>query len=152
MPQRNEVLLYIAALLHEVGLFVSNRSHHKHSMYLIRNSELFGLGKKDLLLAALVARYHRRASPQPTHEGYATLERDERVAVSKMAAILRLAVALDESRSQRIHEVICSREDSRLVISVPMVEDLSLEQLSLKQNGSMFEETYGMPVLLRMAK
>ena len=35
---------------------------------------------------------------------------------------------------------------------VPMVEDLSLEQLSLKQNGSMFEETYGLPVLLRMAK
>ena len=152
LPQRNEVLLYIAALLHEVGLFVSNRSYHKHSMYLIRNSELFGLGKKDLLLSALVARYHRRASPQPTHEGYATLERDERVAVSKMAAILRIAIALDESRSQRIHEVICSREDSRLVISVPMVEDLSLEQLSLKQNGSLFEETYGLPVLLRMAK
>ena len=39
----------------DVGLFVSNRSYHKHSMYLIRNSELFGLGKKDLLLAALVA-------------------------------------------------------------------------------------------------
>ncbi|MGI8978535.1 MAG: exopolyphosphatase [Pirellulaceae bacterium] len=152
LPRRNEVLLYVAALLHEVGLFVSNRSYHKHSMYLIRNSELFGLGKKDLLLASLVARYHRRASPQATHEGYATLERDERVAVSKMSAILRIAIALDESRSQRIHEVICSREDSRLVISVPMVEDLSLEQLSLKQNGSLFEETYGMSVLLRMAK
>jgi exopolyphosphatase/guanosine-5'-triphosphate,3'-diphosphate pyrophosphatase len=152
LPPRNEVLLYVAALLHEVGLFVSNRSYHKHSMYLIRNSELFGLGKKDLLLAALVARYHRRASPQPTHEGYATLERDERVAVAKMSAILRIAIALDESRSQRIHEVVCSHEDSRLVISVPMVEDLSLEQLSLKQNGSLFEETYGMPVLLRMAK
>src|SRR3954471_7190336 len=125
LSPRYEVILQVAALLHEIGLFVSNRSYHKHSLYLIRNSELFGLGKKDLLLAALVARYHRRASPQPTHEGYAMLDRDERVAVAKMAAILRVADALDESRSQRIHEVICQRENNRLIINVPKVEDLS---------------------------
>jgi exopolyphosphatase/guanosine-5'-triphosphate,3'-diphosphate pyrophosphatase len=152
LPPRYEVVLYVAALLHEIGLFVSNRSYHKHSLYIIRNSELFGLGKKDLLLSALVARYHRRASPQPTHEGYATLERDERVAVAKMAAILRVADALDESRSQRIHEMRAEREGDRLVISIPLVEDLSLETLALKQTGSLFEETFGFPVLLRMAK
>jgi exopolyphosphatase/guanosine-5'-triphosphate,3'-diphosphate pyrophosphatase len=149
LAPRHEVILQVAALLHEIGLYVSNRSYHKHTMYLIRNSELFGLGRRDQLLAALVARYHRRASPQPTHEGYATLDRDGRVAVTKLAAILRLAIALEESRSQRICEVICSRENGRLVISVPRVDDLSLEQLALKQNVSLFEETYGMPVLLR---
>jgi exopolyphosphatase/guanosine-5'-triphosphate,3'-diphosphate pyrophosphatase len=152
LPPRSEVILFVAALLHEIGLFVSNRSYHKHSLYLVRNSELFGMGKKDLLLAALVARYHRRSSPQPTHEGYSTLDRDERVAVAKMAAILRVADALDESRSQRIHEVQCSREEDRFVISVPLVEDLSLEQLALKQTGALFEETFGMPILLRMAR
>lgn len=152
LPPRNEVILYLAALLHEIGLFVSNRSYHKHTMYLIRNSELFGLGRRDQLLSALVARYHRRASPQPTHEGYATLDREGRVAVAKMAAILRVAIALDESRSQRIHEVVVAREGGRLVISVPRVEDLSLEQLALKQSGSLFEETYGTPVLLRVAR
>jgi exopolyphosphatase/guanosine-5'-triphosphate,3'-diphosphate pyrophosphatase len=152
LSPRYEVVLYVAALLHEIGLFVSNRSYHKHSLYLIRNSELFGLGKKELLLAALVARYHRRASPQATHEGYATLERDERVAVAKMAAILRVADALDESRSQRIHEAQVQPEGDRIVISIPLVEDLSLEMLALKQNGTLFEETFGMPVLLRMAK
>jgi exopolyphosphatase/guanosine-5'-triphosphate,3'-diphosphate pyrophosphatase len=151
LPPRMEVVLNVAALLHEIGLFVSNRSYHKHSLYLIRNSDLFGLAKKDLLLAALVARYHRRASPQPDHEGYATLDRDERVAVAKLAAILRAADALDESRSQRIHEVEVAREGDRLVISIPLVEDLSLEALALKQSGSLFEETFGMPVLLRMA-
>jgi exopolyphosphatase/guanosine-5'-triphosphate,3'-diphosphate pyrophosphatase len=152
LTSRYEVILQVAALLHEIGLFVSNRSYHKHSLYLIRNSELFGLGKKDLLLAALVARYHRRASPQPTHEGFATLDRDERVAVAKLAAILRVADALDESRSQRIHELTVEYERDRLVISIPLVEDLSLENLALKQNGALFEETYGTPVLLRMAQ
>jgi len=152
LTPRFEVILYVAALLHEIGLYVSNRSYHKHSMYLIRNSELFGLGKRDVLLASLVARYHRRASPQATHEGYNTLDREGRVAVAKMAALLRVAIALDESRSQRIHELTCAYEGGRLVISIPRVEDLSLEQLALKQNGALFEETFGMPVLLRMAR
>jgi exopolyphosphatase / guanosine-5'-triphosphate,3'-diphosphate pyrophosphatase len=151
LSPRYEIILQVAALLHEIGLFVSNRSYHKHSLYLIRNSELFGLGKKDLLLAALVARYHRRASPQPAHEGYAMLDRDERVAVAKMAALLRVADALDESRSQRIHEIQLEREGDRLMISIPLVEDLSLENLALKQTGGLFEETFGTPVVLRMA-
>jgi exopolyphosphatase/guanosine-5'-triphosphate,3'-diphosphate pyrophosphatase len=146
------VILHVAALLHEIGAYISNRAMHKHSMYLIRNSEIFGLGKRFLLLVALVSRYHRRASPQPGHEGYAILNREERVAVSKMAALLRVAVALDESRSQRLHDFSCSVEDSRLVISIPREEDLSLEQLALKQNGSLFEEIFGLRVLLRIAR
>ena len=152
LDPRHEALLHVAALLHEVGAYVSNRSMHKHSMYLIRNSEIFGLGKRNLLLVALVARYHRRASPQPTHEGYATLNREERVAVAKMAALLRVAAALDESRSQRIHDFSCSVEDSRLVISIPRAEDLSLEQLAMRQNGSLFEEIFGLRVLLRISR
>lgn len=149
LEHRQEIILYLAALLHEIGLYVSFQSHHKHSMYLIRNSELFGLGRKDVLLVALVARYYRRASPQPDHEGYSTLGRDDRVAVAKLAALLRVAVSLGESRSKRITEFRLVREDGRLVIVIPDVEDLSLEQLALRQNGAMFEEVFGMPVLLR---
>lgn len=152
LDSRYEIILYIAALLHEIGLFVSNRSSHKHSMYLIQNSELFGLSRRDVLLVALVARYHRRALPKPEHEGYASLDRDGRVIVAKLAAILRLAIALDESRSQRIHELQASHENGRVVISTPDVEDLSLEQLALRQNGSLFEETFGMPVMLRKTR
>ena len=98
LEPRYAIILYVAALLHEIGLFVSTRSSHKHSMYLIMNSELFGLSNRDVLLVALTARYHRRASPKPEHDGYASLARDGRVAVAKMAAILRVAVALDDSR------------------------------------------------------
>ncbi len=152
LDPRHEVILYVAALLHEVGQFISIRSHHKHAMYVIRNSELFGLSRRDLNLVALTVRYHRRASPQPTHEGYTALDREDRVAVSKMAALLRVAVALDESRSQRIKELECRREDSQLVISVPGVDDLSLEQLAMRQSGSLFEEILGMSVQLRVKR
>ncbi|MBP89449.1 MAG: exopolyphosphatase [Planctomycetaceae bacterium] len=149
LDQRYAVILYIAALLHEIGLYIGYPSHHKHSMYLIRNSELFGLARKEVLLTALVARYYRRATPQSGHEGYTTLGRDERVAVSKLAAILRLAVALDDSRSQRIQKIQCKIEDGRLVVSAPDVPDLSLEQLALRQTGSLFEDVFGLQVQLR---
>ncbi len=150
LDSRFEVILYVAALLHEVGLYVNVRSHHKHAMYLIRNSELFGLSRQDLLLVALVARYHRRASPLATHEGYATLDRNSRVAVSKLAAILRVAIALDGSRTGRIKEMRCVRQRDYLSIQLPGVSDVSLEELALRQSVGLFEEIFGMTVRLRL--
>ncbi len=148
---RHEVLLYVAALLHDVGYAVNARSHHKHSMYLIENGELFGLSRGDSLLAALTARYHRRASPKPIHEGYSTLDWESRTSIVKMAAILRVADALDRANCQRIRDLICSRDRGMFVISVPGVDDLSLEQLALSQKATLFKEVYGMRVLLRNA-
>ena len=149
LDPRYELLLRVAALLHEIGLYISTGAYHKHSMYLIQNSELFGLSRSDVQLVSLTARYHRRASPKPAHTVFTALNRDQRIAVVKMAAMLRVADALEASHAQRLHELRFSRESGRLVISIPQVEDLSLEQLALKQSGSLFEETFGMPVLLR---
>ena len=149
LDPRYELLLRVAALLHEVGLYINTGSYHKHSMYLIQHSELFGLSRSDVQLVALTARYHRRASPKPTHTVFTSLNRDQRIAVVKMAAMLRVADALEASHGQRLHELKFSREGGRLVIAIPQIEDLSLEQLALKQSGTLFESTFGMPVLLR---
>lgn len=149
LDHRYETILYVAALLHEIGLYVSHGAYHKHTMYLIQNSEIFGLSMDDLQLVALVARYHRRASPQSTHEGYAVLNRELRVAVSKLAALLRIAIALDETRSQRITEIACSSTADQLVITVPGVHDLSVEQLAIEQASILFREIFGSSVLLR---
>lgn len=152
LEPRFSVLLKIAALLHEIGMYIGVSSYHKHSMYLIQNSELFGLSRRDLALVAHVARYHRRASPKPIHPGYATLDREDRVIVAKLAGMLRISDALDRSYSQRIKEFTCSIQGERLVISIPGVEDLSLEQVALKQTVNLFEETFGLSVLLRRSR
>ena len=151
LDQRYEILLRAAALLHEIGTFVSSRSHHKHSMYLIANSELFGLTTRETLLIALVARYHRRAQPLPTHEGYATLDRPGRIIVAKLAAILRVADALDRVHAQRIREIRFARDKDQLVILTDTVDDVTLEALALEQKGDMFASVYGMRVVLRSA-
>ena len=151
LEPRFGMLLHTAALLHEIGRFVSSRSLHKHSMYLVQQSDLFGLTRTDMLLVALVARYHRGASPKVTHLGYSKLDRDQRIAVTKLAALLRVATAMDASRSGRVSEFDCHESGGKLVITVPGVEDLSIEQLTLNRNGLLFEQIFGQSVLLRAA-
>jgi exopolyphosphatase/guanosine-5'-triphosphate,3'-diphosphate pyrophosphatase len=141
-------LLAVAAILHDIGMFVSARSHHKHSMYLIQNSELFGLSRRDILLVALTARYHRRSSPKIVHQEYAALDSEGRLAVAKMASILRVADSLDRSHSQRIASIECRREKDSFAIAIPNVEDLTLEQLAIQNKCDMFEDVYGMSVVL----
>ncbi len=143
------MLLHIAALLHEVGQFVSSGDYHKHSMYLITHSELFGLNQSDLELVGLIARYHRKSLPKAKHRGYSRLDRDRRIAVSKLSALLRIADALDGSRSQRVCEIKCERDDGSLVIRAKGVQDLSLEQMSLRQKGELFEDVFGLRVTLQ---
>ncbi len=149
LDSRHRLLLYVSALLHEIGGFVSNTSMHKHSMYLITNSELFGLSQEDELLVGLIARYHRRASPKPTHQGYNMLSREGRVTVSKLAALLRLAIALNTARDQRVTKVACQREGHKLVLHADNLDDVTIEQMSLRQASGLFEEVFGLKVELK---
>lgn len=145
----HEALLRTAAILHDIGAFVSNASHHKHSMYLILNSELFGLTSQDNTVVALVARYHRRSVPRPTHPEYAAMDRDNRITTSKLAAILRVADALDRGHSQQDRGISFAIEGKRLVITMANAGDVTLERLALREKGSLFESVFGMPVILR---
>jgi len=151
LKARYERILRVAAILHEVGLFINTRSHHKHSMYIILNSDLFGMSRADMTLIALIARYHRRAAPQPYHEGYTLLSRDDRMVVSKLSAILRVADALDRNHMQQVRDLTFRRTRGQFGIFVHDVEDLSLERVAIKEKGSMFEEIYGMKIVLDVA-
>ena len=146
---RHEAILTIAALLHDIGLFVSNRSHHTHSYYLILNSDIFGLGAADQRLTAAIARYHRKALPQPTHEEYDALDRESRIIVSKIAAILRVADAMDRGHAQRCRKFHISVEPGRLGITMERAGDLAVEEFALQEKGQMFEQVYGMKVVFR---
>ncbi len=147
LDARYELILTVAALLHEIGGFVSNRSHHKHSMYLILNSEIFGLSARDLRLVALVARYHRRALPKSGHELYSVLDRNDRIVVSKLAALLRVADALGRQRRTR-RDIRVALRGGRVVVSVKSAEDLTLEEHALREKGPMFQYVYGKELIL----
>lgn len=149
LDDRHETLLQTAALLYEIGRYVGTSGIHKHSMYLIQHSDLFGLPGRDKVLVALTARYHRRASPQSRHPIYGTLSRNDRSAVIKMASLLRVAIALDAGRDGSIREIRCHARRDRIVVNVPERTDLTTEQLALEASGSLFQTTFGRPVQLR---
>jgi len=109
------------------------------------------LNQDDLELVGLVARYHRKTPPKPKHRGYSRLDRDQRIAVSKLAAILRIAKALDSSRSQRVCDIHCEQDGDTLVMQVSGLQDLSLEQMSLRQKGVLFGDVFGLRVELQRA-
>jgi exopolyphosphatase / guanosine-5'-triphosphate,3'-diphosphate pyrophosphatase len=152
MTDNHRLYLEVAAILHDIGLFVGSRSHHKHSQYLISSSELFGLRKRELELIANIARYHRRAMPQRSHTSYVALDRDERMIVSKLAAILRVANALDKDHLQKSPELKISREGDQIVLTALNVSDLAMGRLALASRSDFFTEVFGKKVVLREAE
>lgn len=151
LPTRFRRILELASLLHDIGHFVNDKSKHKHTMYLINNSDIFGIGSRDQNLIAMVARYHRGNTPNPRHVGYSQLDRIERVAVAKLAAILRIAKAIDVGLHQRINKLEYEFRGKRLDLFTEDVADLGLEQMELRQVSGLFEELFGTEVSIETA-
>lgn len=148
LDRRARRLLRVAALLHDIGVFVSSNSHHKHSEYLINASDIFGLRTEEKAIVACVARYHRRSTPQVTHAGYGSLSRQDRATVAKLAALLRVADALDRSHSGRVELVAVALQPDELRLGLRSNEDLALERLAMRTKGTLFEEVFGRKVVL----
>ena len=145
---RHRLLLRVAGLLHEVGGFVSSRAHHKHSEYLIANSEIFGLNRQEITLVSQIARYHRRSIPRASHPAYMALTRESRVIVNKLAALLRVADALVRGHTRKTPELRLERQGDELVVLFPGTSDLLLEERAIETKGDLFEDIYGMKIRL----
>jgi exopolyphosphatase/guanosine-5'-triphosphate,3'-diphosphate pyrophosphatase len=141
-------MLQSAAILHEVGTYISGRAFHKHAYYIISHSEVFGLNQSQLELVAQIARYHRRSRPKQSHLEYMKLSRPDRIIVSKLGSILRVADALDTSRTQQIKDFKCSFDQDSLNIEVETGSDMTLTRRALQTKSDMFKDTYGLRVNL----
>jgi len=135
--------LTAAALLHDVGQFVSYRRHHKHSYYVLVHSELPGLGDRDMRKVALVSRYHRRSEPRDDHEGYSELAVEEKREVRVLAAILRVADALDREHRRDVRSLRASRDADVVTLTLESAGDTALERWALEKKAPMFEREFG---------
>ena len=147
LPQ-DRLLLEVAGIVHEVGGFISRRSHHKHSFYIIRNSEIFGLNDEETTLVALISRYHRHGLPEPSHLFVRDLTREGRIRVSKLAALLRVADALDRGHQQQLQVQQVRVKKDQLRIQVGNVVNVSVEELAMRSKGALFEQVFGLEVVL----
>jgi exopolyphosphatase/guanosine-5'-triphosphate,3'-diphosphate pyrophosphatase len=149
LSDRERLLLKVAGLLHDVGVYVSLRAHHKHSQYILAESQIFGLSSEETAIVSNIARYHRRGSPQRSHLPYVALDRGDRVVVNKLAAILRIANALDAEHVQKVRSVQVTRRGSTWVLQLEGSGDLTMERLAATARADMFVETFGRQVLVQ---
>ena len=141
-------ILLVAGILHDIGTYISYKGHHKHSFYLISQSEIPGFSARDMLVAANVARYHRKAEPSAEHDNYAQLTREEELRASKMASILRIADALDREHAQSIKCVTASIDKSYLTLTLETDGDVRLERWALRKKDKLFERLFDLKVRL----
>lgn len=140
----DRMLLEAAALLHDIGYFISYNRHHKHSYHLIRHARLDGFTPRQKELVANIARYHRGSLPKKKHVNFRCLSAEDQQLVQRLGGILRLADGLDRCRNQRVTELCCRVEGERFYLTLHTdSEDLSVEIYGASRKGDLFEKTFG---------
>ena len=135
-------MLSAAALLHDVGYHIAHDSHHKHSLYLIKHSELTGFSEAERDVIANTARYHRGSEPKERHDNYAALNEVDRETVNSLAAILRVADALDRRHDSRVSDLKCVRNGRIIHIELSSSANCEREIIAAEQKRDFFEKVF----------
>jgi exopolyphosphatase / guanosine-5'-triphosphate,3'-diphosphate pyrophosphatase len=151
LTDREREWLEYAALLHDIGSHISYENHHKHSYYLIKNGDLRGFEPEEVDVIALIARYHRRATPKKRHEEYRRLPRHLRRAIRTLAAILRLAESLDRSHAQGLSGVELHDRGEDALLQVRTSGDAELELWAAARHAAPFERLLGKPLRIEIS-
>ena len=146
MADREREWLEYGALLHDVGVHISYERHHRHSYYLIQNGELRGFDPQEIEIMALLARYHRQATPKKAHEGYGALKGNLRRTVRTLAAMLRLAEGLDRSHAQVVTSLDVVPRGNAYLIRLRAAGDAELELWAAHRHGAALERVLHRPL------
>lgn len=139
-------LLEYASLLHDIGYYISRSSHHKHSLYLIKQADWTGFQPEEIDVMAHVARYHRRSTPKDRHAAYRRLSPDQQKLVNELASFLRLANGLDRSHFQNVQNLRAELSDEELTLFIRTKADPQLDLWGGRRASDLFERTYGLRV------
>lgn len=143
-------LLLAASILHDIGTFISHKKHHKHSLYLISRSELPGLSPTEMLMVANIARYHRKNIPRQRHHDFMRLSEEDRETTTRLAALLRVADAMDRSHIQQVDEVDVVLRDGELRLRLRGEGDFLLEKWAMGRKSNLFEKVFHRSVVLEI--
>ncbi len=143
--------LLLAAYLHDLGMFIYNRAHHKHTEYIVSNLNLFRLTDEEIKVIACVGRYHRKGNPSDTHLLYSSLPKDKQILVQKLSSILKIANALDRSHKKKVKKLEAKFTRSQdITLTVYVEGSFILEKLDFLDKKEMFEEVSGNKINLKI--
>jgi exopolyphosphatase / guanosine-5'-triphosphate,3'-diphosphate pyrophosphatase len=144
-------MLEAAALLHDVGYFISYAGHHKHTYHLIRHADLFGFTPREREIIANIARYHRKSLPKKKHESFERLSPQDKELVRRLGGIVRLADGLDRRRNSVVYSLECTLSSGSFQVRLHGDDDLSVELFGGKIKGDLFEQAFGRKLSLTAA-
>lgn len=146
---REREWLEYAALLHDIGYSIHYRGHHKHAYYLITHAVLDAFDPREIEIIAHVALYHRGASPKASHPTLAALKPWQQRAIRKLAALLRVADALDRTHASRVEELYCAIRGRKVTLEVLSRYAVDLELEAAGETARLFEKVLGASLRLR---
>ena len=153
MQKRDRLLLQIAVLLHDCGKFISMSHSAECSYNIIMASEIIGLSHAEREMVANIVKYN--SVDVLSFEEFArtcALDKEQYIKVCKLAAILRISNAMDRSHKQKIREIRVSLKDTKMILTVDTLEDITLEQGLLREKCEFFEDVFGITPVLRRKK
>lgn len=142
------LLLEVSALLHDIGQFINTTGHHKHTQYLLTANPVIGLTPSEMVIVANVARYHRKSLPKPQHDTYSALSSKDKVVVSKLASILRVADALDNEHASKVADIAVEYKKPKLTLKLTGEGDMLLERWAVARKSGLFEEVFSTKIVL----
>ena len=146
---RERLMLSVAAILHDIGKCINLRQHYRYSASLILSSDIFGFSDAEKKIIAASVYQHARNILTFDNNSISVLDRQEVSLVAKLAAILRVADALDRSYKQKIKDLKISFKGGKLHFIVTANQDISLERWTFEDKTEFFMEVFGIkPVLI----
>jgi exopolyphosphatase/guanosine-5'-triphosphate,3'-diphosphate pyrophosphatase len=140
---KERLFLQIAAIAHDIGKYINIKGHNILSHNIILNSDILGLSKNDLHIIANIIRYHANNMPGIDDFNYKSLDYSSRIIVSKLAAFLKLADALDRSHKQKLSDIKIILGEQALTIKAETNRDSLLEEWEFENKSNLFKEVYG---------
>ncbi len=145
LPPEYREYLAAAAMLYEVGDFVNRTGRHRHTNYIISNSEILGYTPQQRRMIAAIARYLGKSRPSDEDVPMKAVEPAERANVEKAIVLLRLARALNLGRSRAVEKVRISLRSAGVKFTlVPRRRmGVDLEQWAVEKERDYFREVFG---------
>lgn len=148
LKERYRELLEYAAMLHNIGEFISISAHHKHSQYIIMNADLRGFSPTEIDIIGNVARYHRKQPPTEKHPLYNQLKPSHRRAVDVLSGILRIANGLERGHRQNVQSITARIDQEHIVLEALTQFEPDIELWAACGLKEWLEEVLGKPILI----
>jgi len=144
LDSSKRLLLELAAILHSCGSFVNVRQHNQCTFDLIKGMDIFGLRQSEVLETAFVAGSISDNLSVEENPDFAWLPMEERIVISKMSAIFRLANALDKSHRGKLRDLKITLEDDQVIFKAKASENTLLERWAFAESAQYFKEVFGL--------